>query len=86
MAWKFNPPPQLKILGGFVLLLIGGILALPGVPGPGIAVILLGLWVLSDHFTWARRALAWLKEKTGRIMGTKSEDNCTNADVVNKSA
>ena len=67
MAWKFNPPPSLRILGGFFLLLVGGVLALPAVPGPGIPVILLGLWVLSDHFAWAKRALAWVKKKTDRF-------------------
>jgi hypothetical protein len=32
-------------------------------PGPGIAVILLGLVVLSAEFQWARRVLAWFRER-----------------------
>jgi uncharacterized protein (TIGR02611 family) len=32
-------------------------------PGPGIAVILLGLVVLSAEFQWAQRALAWCRER-----------------------
>jgi len=51
----------LKIGGGFLLLVVGAILALPGVPGPGIPLILLGLLLLSDRFTWAARLLNWAR-------------------------
>ena len=54
------------MLLGFALLILGGLLAFPGVPGPGIPILLLGLWILSPHFAWARRALAWVKAKTAR--------------------
>jgi len=57
----------LKIAAGFLLLIVGGILSLPGVPGPGILVIILGLVLLSEHFTWARNALQWAKEKAARL-------------------
>jgi uncharacterized protein (TIGR02611 family) len=57
----------LKVIAGFLLLIVGGILALPGVPGPGIVVIILGLWLLSDHFDWAKRALTWAREKLERL-------------------
>jgi uncharacterized protein (TIGR02611 family) len=53
----------LRMILGFALVLVGLILSIPGVPGPGIAVIILGLIVLSDHFHWARRTLDWLKRK-----------------------
>ena len=39
------------------------ICALPGVPGPGIAMILIGLLILSDHFTWAAKMLGWVRGK-----------------------
>jgi hypothetical protein len=52
-----------KLPAGFALLIAGGLLAIPGIPGPGIPILLLGLWMLSDHFTWAKRALAWVKER-----------------------
>jgi uncharacterized protein (TIGR02611 family) len=52
---------------GFVLLGVGVILSLPGVPGPGIAVIILGLVILSDHFHWARRLLDWAKQKAQKV-------------------
>jgi hypothetical protein len=52
---------------GFLLLAVGLLLSLPGVPGPGIAVIILGLVILSDHFHWARRMLDWAKQKAENL-------------------
>ena len=54
---------HLRIFLGFAALLVGIVLALPLVPGPGIPFILLGLVLLSDHFTWAKRLLDWAKRK-----------------------
>jgi hypothetical protein len=51
---------------GFGLLIIGAVLALPAVPGPGIPLMLLGLWILSGHFAWARKILAWARQKFAR--------------------
>jgi hypothetical protein len=52
-----------ELTAGFGLLLIGGLLALPGIPGPGLLLVAVGLWLLSNHFLWARRLLAWGKER-----------------------
>jgi len=52
---------------GFLILLAGLILALPGVPGPGIAVMIVGLVILSDHYEWARRLLHWARRKAERL-------------------
>jgi hypothetical protein len=52
---------RFRIVGGFLLLITGAVLALPGVPGPGIAFILLGLLILSNHFVWANKLLQWVK-------------------------
>ncbi len=57
----------LRTILGFLLLAVGLILAIPGVPGPGIAVIILGLVILADHFEWARKLLDWAKQKAARI-------------------
>lgn len=57
----------LRIMFGFLLLGAGLIMALPGVPGPGIVVMILGLVILSDHFHWARRMLDWAKRKTEKV-------------------
>jgi len=70
---QLRPLHALRILAGFALLIVGGVLSLPGVPGPGIAIILLGLWILSDHFTWAKRAIAWVKERTAWFRRGKTE-------------
>ena len=43
-------------------LLVGGA-AMLVLPGPGIAVMLLGLVVLSAEFKWAQRILAWVRER-----------------------
>jgi hypothetical protein len=60
----------MRLVAGFALLIIGGLLALPGVPGPGIPVVLLGLLLLSGHFAWARKALAWLRKRTAGLRRT----------------
>jgi hypothetical protein len=54
-------------IAGFGLLILGAVLSLPGIPGPGLLVILAGLWMLSPHFTWARKALRWCKRKIVRL-------------------
>jgi uncharacterized protein (TIGR02611 family) len=46
---------------GMTLLVAGA--AMLVLPGPGIAVILLGLVVLSAEFQWAQRVLAWARER-----------------------
>ncbi len=56
-----------RIALGFVVLAAGFIMALPGVPGPGLAVMIVGLVILSDHFHWARRLLDWAKKKAERV-------------------
>jgi uncharacterized protein (TIGR02611 family) len=45
-----------------VALLVAGT-AMLVLPGPGIAVILLGLVVLAKEFSWARRVLDWARHR-----------------------
>jgi uncharacterized protein (TIGR02611 family) len=52
-------------LVGMTLLVAGA--AMLVLPGPGIAVILLGLVVLSAEFQWAQRVLAWVRERTSDL-------------------
>jgi tellurite resistance protein TerC len=54
-----------KILGGFTLLLIGGIMLVT--PGPGWLVIFLGLTVLAAEFVWARRLMDRMKHQGNRL-------------------
>lgn len=42
---------------GFVVTLLGMVLAAPGVPGPGFLVILVGVATLALEFAWAERLL-----------------------------
>jgi len=52
-------------LVGMTLLVAGA--AMLVLPGPGIAVILLGLVVLSAEFKWAQQALAWMRERASDL-------------------
>ena len=45
------------VIAGFVIVLVGIVLSGPGVPGPGIAVILVGLSILALEFDRAERLL-----------------------------
>ena len=44
-----------RLVLGLALVLAGVVLAIPGVPGPGLLVMFVGLTVLSTEFGWARR-------------------------------
>ena len=44
-----------RLVLGLALVLAGVVLAIPGVPGPGLLVMFVGLTVLSTEFEWARR-------------------------------
>jgi hypothetical protein len=76
-AYK-NLPPERKFnlwrriwrsIIGFTVILFGLILSIPGIPGPGIVVIILGLAVLATEYAWARHSLNKLKE-SGRKLGS----------------
>ena len=58
---------HLRLVAGWVALIVGVILALPLIPGPGIPLALLGLVLLSDHFVWAKRTLSWAKRRWKRV-------------------
>jgi uncharacterized protein (TIGR02611 family) len=49
-----------RVVLGIALVLVGIVLALPLVPGPGIPIIVVGLTVLSTEFEWARRLRNWI--------------------------
>ena len=59
-----------RVVLGLALLVIGLVLALPGVPGPGLFVMFVGLTVLGGEFEWARRlrdrVRAIVRRATGR--------------------
>ena len=59
-------------------LLIGGA-AMLVLPGPGIAVMLLGLVVLSAEFKWAQQALTWCRER-GRFLKDQAQAHMPGAN------
>jgi hypothetical protein len=48
-------------ISGGVVMAAGAVLAVPLVPGPGLALVLLGLGILSLEFEWPRLWLARMK-------------------------
>ena len=50
-----------------VIVLGVGILAIP-YPGPGWAIVFVGLTILATEFAWAHRALAWVRRRYDRVM------------------
>lgn len=57
-----------RVVIGLVLVVVGAILSLPLVPGPGILVMFVGLTVLSAEFEWARRLRDWFHAMFRRAM------------------
>jgi hypothetical protein len=49
------------------LIAIGLVLSIPGIPGPGILVILIGIFVLLPESRWLRKKYAALKRRYPRI-------------------
>jgi uncharacterized protein (TIGR02611 family) len=58
-----------RIVLGVVLVLVGFVLALPLVPGPGVLVMFVGVTVLSAEFEWARRLREWMRTSVRRVTG-----------------
>ena len=56
-----------RIVIGIVLIVLGGVLSLPFVPGPGLLLVFGGLTVLSSEFEWARRWKAYLHDQFARL-------------------
>src|SRR5579875_3517379 len=58
-----------RLVLGVCLLAVGGVLALPGVPGPGLLVMFGGLTLLATEFHWARRTQERLRAAVARATG-----------------
>ncbi|HVE81071.1 MAG TPA: PGPGW domain-containing protein [Candidatus Dormibacteraeota bacterium] len=52
---------------GFAVLAAGLGLALPGIPGPGLLLMIAGFAILGLEYTWAKSALDSSKQKLRRI-------------------
>jgi uncharacterized protein (TIGR02611 family) len=56
------------VVGVIGLAVLGlGIVAIP-YPGPGWAIVFIGLGILATEFDWARRLLAYAKERYDKVM------------------
>jgi uncharacterized protein (TIGR02611 family) len=69
MKWLIHHTKRiLRITSGIVVLLVGAIMMLPGVPGPGLLLVFFGLSILAVDFVWAHRLKLHLKTKVDKVM------------------
>jgi uncharacterized protein (TIGR02611 family) len=69
MKWLIHHTKRvLRITSGIVLLVLGLVLMIPGVPGPGFVLVFLGLSVLAVDFVWAHRLKTHLKTQTDKVV------------------
>ena len=54
-------------IGGIALILVGLVFAFPGIPGPGLLIVLFGVMVLLPESPWLRRKYVRLKRRYPRI-------------------
>ncbi len=57
-----------RVLAGLTLLIVGAVLCIPGIPGPGILVSFLVFGILSRDFKWASRWHTRLKGVAERFV------------------
>ena len=69
MKWLIHHTKRvLRITGGALLLLVGLVFMIPGMPGPGFVLVLLGLSVLAVDFVWAHRLKTHLKVQSDNML------------------
>src|SRR5260221_12399167 len=69
MNWLVHHTKRvLRITSGILLLVLGLILMVPGVPGPGLLLIFLGLSVLAVDYVWAHQLNTYLKGKAEKVV------------------
>ena len=56
-----------RVVVGLALFLVGIVLSLPLVPGPGVLLVVFGLGFLSHEFEWARRLRDWARAEFDRV-------------------
>jgi UPF0716 family protein affecting phage T7 exclusion len=50
-----------------ILIMVGLMLSIPGVPGPGLLIVLIGVFVLLPESRWLRKKYAALKQRYPRV-------------------
>lgn len=58
----------IRIAGGTAVLLVGLVLMIPGVPGPGFVFVFIGLSILAVDFGWAHRLKFRLKDAAEKVV------------------
>jgi uncharacterized protein (TIGR02611 family) len=71
----------MTVLKKALVALVGGSLFLAGLamlvlPGPALVVIPAALAILALEFVWARRWLAWLRERYKKLSSNKTVSGC----------
>lgn len=70
MIWRLC-----RIICGFLLLAAGLFLSLPGIPGPGIVLIVLSFGILSQDFHWAKRAHEYVHRKWHELRNRQQQSS-----------
>jgi uncharacterized protein (TIGR02611 family) len=69
MKWLIHHTKRvLRITGGALLVVVGLFFMIPGMPGPGFVLVLLGLSILAVDFVWAHRLKTHLKDQSDKVM------------------
>ena len=73
-AWGRRTPTRhalwraVILLVGLIVVCVGLLTSIPGIPGPGLALIFLGIVILSTEFAWAHRAREPLQRWVDKFM------------------
>jgi uncharacterized protein (TIGR02611 family) len=57
----------LRITGGVLVVIVGLVLMIPGVPGPGFIVVFAGISILAIDFVWAHRLKTKLQDQAKKV-------------------
>ena len=56
-----------RVTSGIVVVIVGLVLMIPGVPGPGFIVVFAGLSILAIDFVWAHRLKTNIQDKAKKV-------------------
>jgi tellurite resistance protein TerC len=69
MDWLIHHTKRVaRIAAGIVVVVAGIIMAIPGVPGPGLLVMFIGLSILAVDFVWAHRLKTKIRDTAKNAM------------------
>jgi hypothetical protein len=54
-------------VAALTLIVVGLVLSIPGVPGPGLLIVLIGVFVLLPESRWLRKKYAAVKQRYPRL-------------------